>query len=183
MTEGTVKREFNDIGEKITIEVQLKYEDKQVSMMLSNCGYCPVGFRCNGTCGGPRSADWVRPGTCKLQEINIVDIISNLLYEDSEKRKLEMYSKYHGTTAVNDYGEVRFSNPRSIIFNNGFVASIIDTPEEEKKYSVAVCDYNGFFDWDLLNNYGATDGRFHCDNIDEVIVACEIIRNIPKGGK
>ena len=38
----TVAREFNDIGEKITI--QLKYEDLEVSKLPDRCQECPVGF-------------------------------------------------------------------------------------------------------------------------------------------
>ena len=38
----TITREFNNIGEKITI--QLKYEDLEVSKLPDRCQECPVGF-------------------------------------------------------------------------------------------------------------------------------------------
>jgi len=101
---------------------------------------------------------------------------------DLVKKELKEYSEKFGIPeVVNDYGETRCTNPNSIVFDNGWVASIVDTPEDTEAYSVAACDYNGYFDWNILNNYGTVDGRFHCDTIDEVIASCEIIRRLPKG--
>ena len=37
-----ITREFNNIGEKITI--QLKYEDLEVSKLPDRCEACPVGL-------------------------------------------------------------------------------------------------------------------------------------------
>lgn len=42
-----------------------------------------------------------------------------------------------------------------------------------------MCDYDGYFNWDILNAYGADDGCFYCNTDDEIINACEIIRKLP----
>ena len=69
-----IKREFNDIGEKIIVEIQLKYEDMKVSKFPKDCRNCPVGFM-SKDCGRttPLSEEG-RPSTCKLQLIDINDI-------------------------------------------------------------------------------------------------------------
>ena len=40
---------------------------------------------------------------------------------------------------VNDYGEHRKTSRNSIVFSNGWVASIVTSPDGEAKYSVATC--------------------------------------------
>ena len=64
-----IKREFNDIGEKITI--QLKYEDMEVSQLPKTCYECSVRFMCKG-CGRevPLTSDG-RPKACKLKQVSI----------------------------------------------------------------------------------------------------------------
>lgn len=66
-----VKRAFNSIGEVITITIQLKYEDMEVSRLPANCYACPVGFMKCG-CGRevPLTSDG-RPKTCKLKQVDI----------------------------------------------------------------------------------------------------------------
>ena len=107
---------------------------------------------------------------------------------------LKEYSEKYGLEeVVNDYGEHRKIRERSIVFPNGWVASIVENngvdvykPNVEhikefksnKKYSVAMCDYNGYFDWDILNKYGAIDGCIYCDTELELLVACETIRRL-----
>ena len=107
---------------------------------------------------------------------------------------LKKYSEKYGIKEViNDYGEHRHTRERSIVFPNGWVASIVENDgvdvyhpdgkhtkeyKSKKKYSVAMCDYNGYFDWSILNQYGAIDGRIYCDDELEIIVACEIIRRL-----
>lgn len=68
-----IKKEFNDIGEKITVTttIQLKYKDLEVSQLPESCYQCPVGFMKNDcgretplTCNG-------RAKTCKLKTISI----------------------------------------------------------------------------------------------------------------
>ena len=72
-TKSEVKREFNNIGEKITITttIQLKYEDMEISQLPESCYKCPVGFMINDcgrkvplTCNG-------KPNTCKLKQVTI----------------------------------------------------------------------------------------------------------------
>lgn len=107
---------------------------------------------------------------------------------------LKKYSEKYGLEEViNDYGEYRHTSDRSIVFPNRWVASIVENngvdtykPNGEhikefksnKKYSVAMCDYNGYFDWDILNKYGAIDGCIYCDDELEILVACETIRRL-----
>lgn len=99
-----------------------------------------------------------------------------------EMPKLDEYRKHYGIDhVVNDYGETRFSSNGNIIFDNWKCASIacnMSHPEKNAMYSVAACDWNGWFDWDLLNQYGAVNGCFYCNTEDEIISACEVIRNL-----
>ena len=66
-----IKREFNDIGEKLIVEIQLKYEDMKVSEFPESCYKCPAGFMAMD-CGktNPISTDG-RPCTCKLQLVDV----------------------------------------------------------------------------------------------------------------
>ena len=107
---------------------------------------------------------------------------------------LKEYSEKYGLKeVVNDYQEHRHTSERSIVFLNGWVASIVENNgvdrwlpdgrhikeyKSNKKYSVAMCDYNGYFDWDILNKYGAIDGCIYCDDELEILVACETIRRL-----
>ena len=109
---------------------------------------------------------------------------------------LKEYSKRYGVKeVVNDYGEHRQTRERSIVFPNGWVASIVENDgidvhhpdgtrtkefKSDKKWSVAMCDYNGYFDWSILDQYGAIDGCLYCNDELEIIVACEIIRRLEK---
>lgn len=107
---------------------------------------------------------------------------------------LKKYSEKYGVKEViNDYGEHRRTRERNIVFPNGWVASIVENNGVEvyhpdgdhtkefksnKKYSVAMCDYNGYFDFSILNQYGAIDGCLFCDDELEIIIACETIRRL-----
>ena len=80
-----------------------------------------------------------------------------------------------------DYGATRTTTENSIVFRNGWVASIVentDHPEKNKKYSVFMFDYNGYFDWDILNEYRAYDGCFYCDTEEEICEALTIIERL-----
>ena len=61
-------REFNTIGEKITI--QLKYEDLEISKMPESCMNCPVGYMAHD-CGRKYPLTDKRPDTCKLKEFKL----------------------------------------------------------------------------------------------------------------
>lgn len=86
-----------------------------------------------------------------------------------------------GLTSVrNDMGEIRTTNVDdgyiSIIFPNGWVSSIVIDPQTEKaKYSVAVCDYEGYFDWNVLRPFGTDKGTILCNSEEEVCKALDII--------
>lgn len=82
-----------------------------------------------------------------------------------------------------DYGEVKNTTEERIIFPNGRIAYIVNNlsnPEKNAKKTVAVCDYNGFFDWEILNKYGADGGCFYCNTEDEICHALSIIESISK---
>ena len=107
---------------------------------------------------------------------------------------LKEYSEKYGLKeVVNDYNEHRQTKENSIVFSNGWVASIVrnngidvyhpngkHTTEykSHKKYSVAMCDYNGYFVWVLLYQYGAIEGCIYCDPELEILIACETIRRL-----
>ena len=42
-----------------------------------------------------------------------------------------------------------------------------------------MCDYNGCFDWEILDQYGAIEGCIYCDDELEILSACETIRRLP----
>lgn len=105
---------------------------------------------------------------------------TNMLESDitniNNLKLLKVYYEKYGIECTNDMGEHRTSSINSIAFPNGYVASIV-YKEDKKKYSVAVCDWNGYFDWDILKKY-CGNGSFLCDTEDEIISACEVIRNL-----
>ena len=93
----------------------------------------------------------------------------------------EYGEKFGVPEVINIYGEHRKTRERSIVFPNGWVASIVDNKVTRKKnaaYSVAMCDYSGFFDWSILNQYGADGGCFYCNTELEILIACETIRRL-----
>ena len=105
----------------------------------------------------------------------------------------EYSEKYGMKEVVNNYGEHRQTREKSIVFPNGWVASIVKNSgidvwqpggkhikefKSNKKYSVAMCNYDGYFDWEILNKYGAIEGCIYCDTELEILVACETIRRL-----
>ena len=92
----------------------------------------------------------------------------------------EYANKFGIKEVINDYGEHRQTRDNSIVFKNRWVASIVDnhTYPEKGKYSVAMCDYNGYFDWEILNNFGAKEGQFFCNTELDILIACETIRKL-----
>ena len=67
----------NEIGPKLTIEIQLKYEDLLALKLPENCTRCPIGYntKTNGNCGRHvpyEGKDYTkRPDTCKLKQIKV----------------------------------------------------------------------------------------------------------------
>lgn len=41
--EVSMKNEFNDIGQQVTVVIQTKYQEHEVIRMPENCYRCPVG--------------------------------------------------------------------------------------------------------------------------------------------
>ena len=70
---------FNNEGQKITVEIQLKYTDLEVFEFPANCSRCPIGFSMYKDCG--RNVPFAdedyktRPKTCKLKMISYADLI------------------------------------------------------------------------------------------------------------
>lgn len=81
-----------------------------------------------------------------------------------------------GVYRINDMGEqvkVRVDSRHiSIPFSNGWKASI---HIEEGKYNVAVCDHNGYFDWNILKPFGLDNGTIDCNSEEELCKALTII--------
>ena len=80
-----------------------------------------------------------------------------------------------GITVVNNMGELRKTTDTSIAFPNGWVASIVT---EKDGYSVATCDYDGYFNWNVLKPFGDDDGTISCKTEEEVCKALSIIENL-----
>lgn len=109
----------------------------------------------------------------------------------------EYAEKYGLKKVINDFGEARTTKENSIVFPNGFVASIVENNgvtsigpggkksvefKSKKKYSIAMCDYNGYFNWNILDDFGGIEGCIYCDTELEIIIACETIRNLLRAG-
>lgn len=95
---------------------------------------------------------------------------------------LKAYAERFGLKEViNNMGETRRTREHSIVFPNGWVASIVERqhPKKNAKWSVAMCDYDGYFDWSILNQHGADNGCFYCNDELDIIIACETIRRLP----
>ena len=91
----------------------------------------------------------------------------------------EYTEKFGIKEVINDCGEYRLTREDSIVFPNGWVSSIVLSKHPKKgKYSVAMCDWNGYFDWSILNDYGADNGELFCNTELEIIIACETIRRL-----
>lgn len=65
----------NNLGPKITIEIQLMYDELLTSELPECCTNCPVGFSSNVNCGRNiplKMDDYIRrPDTCKLKQLNL----------------------------------------------------------------------------------------------------------------
>lgn len=113
---------------------------------------------------------------CSLVEAK--NIIEDMIDKHTEKQHFINRSV---KSVINDYGETRLTRENNIVFRNGWVASIVENtshPEKNKKYSVAMCDYNGYFNWDILNWYGADEGCFYCDTEEEICDALTVIERL-----
>ena len=76
---------------------------------------------------------------------------------------------------INSMGERITTRDGSIIFPNGWVASIVRPESDLSKYSVAICDYDGYFNWNILRNVYGGDGTVICNTEEEV---CDVLAYI-----
>ena len=78
---------------------------------------------------------------------------------------------------TDDYGEVRNTRKNSIVFTNGYIGSIWTV---EDGYSVSVSDWNGNFEWDMLDDVMWDEyGGVHCKDENEVCEMLTIIEALP----
>lgn len=78
---------------------------------------------------------------------------------------------------VNEYGEIRTTRKNSIVFPNGYVGSIMRVPEG---YSIAVCDWNGYFDWNVFEeNSWDKYGGVLCLTENDVCECLSLIESLP----
>lgn len=82
-----------------------------------------------------------------------------------------------GIAVINDMDERRTTREDSIVFPNGWVGSIVPDRSGEG-WSVAMCDWNGYFDWDALKPYGRENGTIYCATEEDVCEALTIIQGI-----
>lgn len=89
-----------------------------------------------------------------------------------------------GLTVINDMKERRESyadlirNYTSVVFSKSTVASVIYN-NNELYYSVAVCDYNGYFNWNFFDDspFKTDKGSVICKNEFEVCLILSWIEN------
>jgi hypothetical protein len=67
--------ERNSLGPKITIEIQLRFDEFLTSELPESCTNCPIGFSAKNNCGRNiplKMDDYAkRPDTCKLKQLNL----------------------------------------------------------------------------------------------------------------
>lgn len=70
---------FNEVGQKLTMNVQLTYDKLEVFEFPASCDRCPCGFSTHNDCGRNvpfKEEDYQkRPATCKLKQITLADLI------------------------------------------------------------------------------------------------------------
>ena len=101
----------------------------------------------------------------------------------------EYIAKFALREVINSMDERRVTDKESIIFPNGYVASIcynsknINAKKDDTSCTVATCDYDGYFNWDILNQFGndqyVSSGIFHCKTELDLLIALESIRRLP----
>jgi hypothetical protein len=116
----------------------------------------------------------------------------------------EYMEKYSVKSLINPFKEKRYAKANQhgmrLLFSNGYGASIvyentkiathilniksvktypIEVTEDHKTYSVALYDHNGFVLTEKFKQLGFEDGFAECNTELEVIVVCELIRNLP----
>lgn len=109
----------------------------------------------------------------------------------NDMNNLVEYARYYGMDVHNDYGEYSETyvgkEYASINFENGYRASILIRYQHDYdyepdsnmliRYSIAVCDWNGWFEYDKLSNCNNV-GCVWCDTEEEIIKVLEEIRNL-----
>lgn len=74
-------------------------------------------------------------------------------------------------------GRVRYSGRHSIVFQNGYVASILNLTSGG--YSVAACDWDGYFYWDVFPEEDrSTYGGRLCNTEKDVCTALDVISKL-----
>ena len=93
----------------------------------------------------------------------------------SEMKKLEKVMKEDCVKEItNDMNEIMPSfimdDSARLIFKNGLYLHIVG---KEDKYSLAIADYDGFFNWEMLNvfhlSHNVSEGCILTDDEDEIV--------------
>jgi len=80
---------------------------------------------------------------------------------------------------INSMNERRETREGSIIFPNGWVASIVKPTNSPKQYTVAIFDYDGYLNLEILRkHFDNNDGVVICNTEDEVCKVLEYIKNL-----
>lgn len=114
----------NSIGPKITLEIQMCYEDFETLKLPDNCTKCSVGYMKNG-CGRNvpfKEEDYVkRPKSCKLKEVTFEEII---------KRAIEHKTCFN---CNNSYLKYLFEEDFDAVYICGKTNQYIGYPDEAQK--------------------------------------------------
>lgn len=81
----------------------------------------------------------------------------------------------NGITVTNSMGEIRKTREGSIVFPNGWVGSIV---KQYDYYSVAACDWDGYFNWEVLKPFGSCNGTIICKTEEDICNALSIIKSL-----
>lgn len=86
-----------------------------------------------------------------------------------------------GVTFRDSYGHLVETSDRAINFQNGWRATICRYPNKEGyEFSLGICDVDGYFDWNILKQFGANEkGVLFCLNEEEVCKHLDEIKNLP----
>lgn len=97
----SMKSEFNDTGQQVTVVIQTKYSEMEVIRLPENCYHCPAGFSgSDRDCG--RNVPWTdedakhRPDTCKLKQLDLGELLGQLGISTEMTRDDQRVSEIQG---------------------------------------------------------------------------------------
>lgn len=84
MREVTKHVGYNNIGQVVTITIQMTYDDRECIDLPSGCYSCPCGYMIRPgeefrSCGAPSLlTDGPRPDTCKLKQVDYDELLAQI---------------------------------------------------------------------------------------------------------